>query len=207
MVKPDLGSLADEDLLARFNAGEARAFEVLMERYKRPIFNFILRSVRDREQAAEIHQDVFLRVIQRSADFKGESKVSTWLYTIARNLCIDTSRKMVFRRHRSLDAPGRGGGGDEEGPAMVDRVAGAEIGSDRRAISKEIRAKVADAIEALPAEQREVFLMREVQNLPFKDIADIVGVPENTVKSRMRYALERLQEALAEYEDYVPRET
>ena len=62
--------------------------------------------------------------------------------------------------------------------------------------------RIARAVDTLPDEQREVFLMREIANLPFKEIAEITGVPENTVKSRMRYALERLQEALAEYEDY-----
>jgi RNA polymerase sigma-70 factor (ECF subfamily) len=73
---------------------------------------------------------------------------------------------------------------------------------ERHATSTELRSKISDAVEELPEEQREVFLMREVANLPFKEIADITGVPENTVKSRMRYALERLQQALSEYEEY-----
>lgn len=201
-MKPNLDGLDDEELLRRFNAGDAAAFEVLLQRYRRPLYNFIFRSVRDREQAEDLLQDVFLRVVQRSAEFKGESKFGTWLYTIARNLCIDTSRKMVFRRHRSLDAPARAGG-EEDGPAMVDRVSSGGPGVDRDAISGRLQNEIAAAVEALPDEQREVFLMREVSNLPFKEIAAIVGVPENTVKSRMRYALERLQEALSEYEDYV----
>ena len=66
----------------------------------------------------------------------------------------------------------------------------------------EIRERVLAAVDELPEEQREVFLMREVSNLPFKEIAEIVGVPENTVKSRMRYALERLQAALSDFEEY-----
>lgn len=73
---------------------------------------------------------------------------------------------------------------------------------DRTAIGKELQVRLLQSIEALPPDQREVFLMREYSNLPFKEIAEIVGAPENTVKSRMRYALERLQESLAEYEDY-----
>lgn len=199
-MKAELGSLEDDELLARFNDGDAAAFEVLLERYRRPVYNFILRSVRQRDRAEELLQDVFLRVVQRSGDFKGQSKLSTWLYTIARNLCIDHSRKMQFRRHKSLDAPTRGR--DEEGPSLMDRVEGKQLGADREAISNELRERIAHAIDELPEEQREVFLMRQVSHLPFKEIADIVGVPENTVKSRMRYALERLQEALAEFEDY-----
>ncbi len=195
-------SVSDEDLLRRFNQGDDAAFEVLVRRFERPLYNFILRSTRDAEQASELLQEVFLRVVQRSGEFQGQSKVGTWLYTIARNLCIDTSRKMAFRRHRSLDAPSSGGD-DGDAPALLDRIASPVAGSDRAVIGQDLQARIQTAVEALPEEQREVFLMRELQNMPFKEIAEVLGVPENTVKSRMRYALERLQRALAEYEDYV----
>lgn len=190
---------SDETLLRKFLEGDAEAFETLVRRFERPLFNFILRSVRDPDRSEELLQEVFLRVIQRAAEFQGGSKVSTWIYTIARNLCIDTSRKMVFRRHRSLDAPS---GDDPEGPTMMDRVVASTPLADREVIGGDLKERIARAVEELPEEQREVFLMRELQDLAFKDIAEIVGVPENTVKSRMRYALERLQRALAEYEDY-----
>jgi RNA polymerase sigma-70 factor (ECF subfamily) len=193
--------LPDETLLRQFSAGDAQAFEPLLNRYEKPLFNFILRQVGERTRAEEILQDAFLRVIERAAEFKGESKFSTWLYTIARNLCIDESRKMVFRRHRSLDAPAPGQDGD--GPSLLERTSGPDAGADRESIARELQPRIAAAVEALPEEQREVFLMRELQHMPFKDIALVVGVPENTVKSRMRYALERLQSALAEYADYV----
>lgn len=198
-MKPTWEGTSDEELLRRFGEGDPRAFEELMRRYQRPIYNFVLRSVRDAEQAAELTQETFLRVVQRSGDFLGGSKVSTWMYTIARNLCIDNSRKMVFRRHRSLDAPQ---GGEDDGRTMLDTVAGASPSAEREAIGTDLKARLLHAVDELPDEQREVFLLRELQNLAFKDIAEIVGVPENTVKSRMRYALERLQRALAEYEDY-----
>ena len=74
--------------------------------------------------------------------------------------------------------------------------------NDLNMVAGEIRERVLAAVDELPEEQREVFLMREVSNLPFKEIAEIVGVPENTVKSRMRYALERLQAALSDFEEY-----
>ena len=193
-------SESDEELLARFNHGDARAFEVLLGRYRTPIYTFVLRSVRDPDRARDLTQDVFLRVVQRAAGFEGKSKFSTWLYTIARNLCIDTSRKMVFRRHRSLDAPL---GDDDGNAALVERVASPAPVTDRAAIGGQLKGQIAEAVDALPEEQREVFLLRQVQGLPFKEIAGIIGVPENTVKSRMRYALERLQEALAEYRQYV----
>lgn len=194
--------VSDEELLRRFTEGDADAFEVLLERYERSLYTYILRSVRRRELADELLQEVLLRVVQRASDFKGGSKVSTWLYTIARNLCIDHSRKMVFRRHASLDASGRSGL-EEESTSLLDRIAGEATRTDRRAIANDLSVRIILAVEELPEEQREVFLLRQLQNLPFRDIADVVGVPENTVKSRMRYALERLQRALEEYRDYV----
>lgn len=194
--------VSDEELLRRFCEGDGDAFEALMSRYERPLYNFIARSVRRRDLAEELLQDVFMKVVQRSADFKGSSKLSTWLYTIARNLCIDHSRKMVFRRHKSLDSPGRPGK-DDEGPSLVERTAADSLTADRQAIANDLSVRITAAVEELPEEQREVFLMRQLQGMAFKDIADVVGVPENTVKSRMRYALERLQRALEEYRDYV----
>ena len=192
---------SDEELLRRFNDGDAEAFATLVRRYERPLYNFILRSVRRRERADELLQDVFLKVVQRSRDFKGNSKLSTWIYTIARNLCIDHSRKMVFRRHKSLDAPGRAS--SEDGPTLLDRTAAHGAEPDRAAVAEDLRQRIADAVEELPEEQKDVFLMRQVQGMRFKEIAEVIGIPENTVKSRMRYALERLQRALADYAEYV----
>jgi RNA polymerase sigma-70 factor (ECF subfamily) len=105
-----------------------------------------------------------------------------------------------LRNHPSLDQPAKAGedGGRTLGDAVPDRARPA----DRATIGKEIQVRITTAIEALPDDQREVFLLREYSDLAFKEIASIVGAPENTVKSRMRYALERLQDALGEYEDY-----
>ena len=191
--------LPDEELLDRFRRGEARAFEELMRRHRTPIYNFILRSVRNPATAEEILQDAWLRILQGIADFQRASKFTTWAYTVARNLCIDHARKASLRRHPSLDqAPSNG----DDGPSLGEVLPDTRAAVDRTAIGKELQVRLLQSIEALPPDQREVFLMREYSNLPFKEIAEIVGAPENTVKSRMRYALERLQESLAEYEDY-----
>lgn len=191
-------NVADEELLDRFRSGNARAFEELMRRHQTPLYNFILRSVRHPQTAEEIHQDAWLRILQGARDFQRASKFTTWAYTVARNLCIDHVRKASLRCHPSLDQPS----GAEEGPSLGEVLPDRAAAVDRAAIGNELQARIAAAIDALPTEQREVFLMREYGDLPFKDIAEIVGAPENTVKSRMRYALERLQLALADYEDY-----
>ena len=190
---------SDEELLAAYLSGDADAFGQLLTRYRRPLFNFILRTVRDPVVAEDLTQDVFVRIVRRASDFKGSSKFTTWMYTIARNICIDHGRRMSHRRHRSLDASVPGA---ESGAPLVERIASDAPGVDRAAASEGLRGQIAAAVEALPDDQREVFLLRQVEGMRFREIAEVVGVPENTVKSRMRYALERLTEALEEHRDY-----
>lgn len=194
--------VTDEVLMMRFQGGDRAAFAGLVRRHKTSVYNFILRQVRTPAVAEDLVQDVFVKVVQNAADFKHEARFTTWAYAIARNVCIDWLRKASLRRHPSLDQNSRAG--DEDGPTLVERTADAHPGAsvERRVIGTELGKRIIDAVECLPSEQREVFLLREIGNVPFKDIAEIVGVPENTVKSRMRYALERLQQALSEYEDY-----
>jgi RNA polymerase sigma-70 factor, ECF subfamily len=189
-----------EVLMARFQAGDRAALATLVGRHKRTLYNFVLRLLRSPSAAEDLVQDVFVKVVQSAAEFKHESRFTTWAYTIARNLCIDHLRKMAHRDHASLDQP-RGEGAD--GPTLLERTADTRPGAsvERAAIGAELGQRIVRAVEALSAEQREVFLLREVANLPFKDIAVVTGVPEATVKSRMRQALERLQESLAGDED------
>ena len=189
---------SDESLMLRYRDGDVRAFEVLVTRHRRPVYNFIFRFVRDAAQAEDLLQETFLRLIKGADAYEKQAKFTTWLYTIARNLCVDASRRGKHRKAASLDAPING---EEDGAALIDLVAGGGPAVDRQAISRELAVRIRRAVEALPDEQREIFLLREVNDLQFNEIAEIVGVPENTVKSRMRYALEKLREALEEYRD------
>lgn len=189
----------DETLMLRYQGGDRTAFTQLVRRHQTALFNFALRQVRIPQVAEEVVQETFVRVVQNAVDFKHEARFTTWAYTITRNLCIDHLRKRALRKHPSLD---ESRGEEGEGPTLGEQTADPRASVEREATGTELKARIAHAVEELPDEQREVFLMREIANLPFKEIAEITGVPENTVKSRMRYALERLQEALAEYEDY-----
>src|SRR5205807_3667040 len=173
---------SDEELLAAFQQGDVGAFEALLRRHRAPLFTFLLRMLGDRERAEDLAQETFLRIVKGAAAWEQRARFSTWLYTIARNLCVDQSRRDRFRRTGSLDAQGP----DEE-PAMVDSVPGHEIDPARGAESARLRPVLAKALAGLPAEQREVFLLREQAGVPFKEIAELTGVNENTVKSRMRY--------------------
>ena len=197
-----LKGLNDAALMARFQDGDSRAFEVLLRRHRKPVYNFILRSVRSQATAEDLLQEVFLRVIRSAKSFRREAKFTTWVYSIARNMIIDHSRRMKFRNHASLDKPLKGKDGDSRG-AMLDLVSDGHHGASpsRAATSNELRERLQEAIDSLSDEQKEVFMMREYVGLQFKEIAEIVGCPENTVKSRMRYALEALRKRLREYKD------
>jgi len=191
----------DELLMARYQRGDRAAMESLVKRHKVRIYNFVLRQVRHRETAADISQDVFLRVAQKASEFKHEARFSTWLYTIARNLCIDHQRKQTHRRHPSLDQEmSHEGGSATLGELMADHHPRSSV--ERSASATQVRQSILRAVDELPPEQKEVFLLREIGNLPFKEIAEVTATGENTVKSRMRYALERLQKALSDFEEY-----
>jgi len=191
----------DERLMLRFQAGDARSFEALMRRHRTPVFSFLLRLTGDRARAEDLLQETFLKVVRAAASWEERARFSTWLYTIARNLALDDARRAALRRAEPLDAAP----GDRDPPA--ERAAAPDPAPDRAADAALIRPKLEAALAALPAEQREVFLLREHAGLKFGEIAAVTGVPENTVKSRMRYALEGLRghlEALGVTADAAP---
>jgi RNA polymerase sigma-70 factor, ECF subfamily len=189
---------ADEALMIMYQKGEVRAFEVLLQRHRKPVFNFILRFVGARDVAEDLLQDTFMRVIKSAASYERKAKFTTWLYTIARNLCVDQSRRKKHRKHASLDQPMTR---NDDSGTLLDVLPGDEMMSDRKVVNRQLHQSLHRAIASLPDDQREVFLMREFLNMPFKDIGEVVGVSENTIKSRMRYALEKLRMELEEYED------
>lgn len=177
---------SDEKLMLRFQAGDARAFEALVHRHRTPVFSFLLRLTADRGRAEDLCQEAFLRVVRAAARWEPRARFRTWLYALARNLAVDESRRMAFRRASSLEADPRAAALASDDPAP-DAAAGAA----------QLRPLLEAALAALPDEQREVFLLREHAGLRFAEIAEVTGAPEPTVKSRMRYALEALRERLA----------
>jgi RNA polymerase sigma-70 factor (ECF subfamily) len=194
--------ITDEQLMQRYLEGDARAFEELMRRHGRKLYNFILRKVHgDADKAADILQDSFFRVVHKADSFQQHSRFTTWLYTIARNLCIDAARKASYRQHARLDAPLNKD--DDTGATLGDKVADERPGQDSEVRDKRFREELVLALEKLPEEQREVFEMREFQGLKFREIADILDIPENTVKSRMRYALGGLRVSLSKFSETI----
>jgi RNA polymerase sigma-70 factor (ECF subfamily) len=189
--------MTDEALMAAYQKGDVAAFAELVARHEKRLWSFVRRFVADSATAEDLLQEVFLRVVRSAAEWQSSAKFSTWLYTIARNLCTDNARRAAFRRAESLDqtpGPGR----DDSGPHRLDKIPGHEGNAEKAAMNREIAVRVDQAVAELPVEQREVFLMREVMDMSFAEIAAATKASEPTVKSRMRYALERLRDALGE---------
>lgn len=195
------GGRSDEDLMLAFRGGDGSAFEELVTRHKRGLYNFLLRSVHNPSRAEELLQEVFLRVIRAKDRYQRTARFTTWVYTIARNLCVDESRRQKFRRTVPLEAKRRGRS-EDSGTSVLDVTAAGQVDTDAASEAPTIRSRVAAAIDNLPDDQREVFIMRQFGGLSFKQIGEAVGAPENTVKSRMRYALEKLR---GDLQDIDPR--
>ena len=186
--------------MARYQQGEVAAFAELVSRHEKRLWNFVRRFVADAETAEDLLQEVFLRVVKGTAEWHPSAKFSTWLYTIARNLCTDQARRGAFRNADSLDQP-LNASASSSGLLRIDLVASPEGNAEKAALDRGIASRVDQAVAQLPVEQREVFLMREMMDLSFAEIAAATGASLPTVKSRMRYALERLRAALVELGD------
>lgn len=198
MGTPDQPERTDEDLMEGFRLGDADAFEVLVTRHSRGLYNFLLRSVHAPARAEELLQEVLLRVIRSKDRYRRSARFTTWVYTIARNLCVDESRRARFRDHESLDAPLRGRRAHDSSTSLLSTLATSDLPPDLGADAPRLRARLNGAVLRLPSDQREVFLMRLMAGMSFREIGETVGAPENTVKSRMRYALDKLREELAD---------
>jgi RNA polymerase sigma-70 factor (ECF subfamily) len=186
--------------MARYQKGEVAAFAELVSRHEKRLWNFVRRFVADSATAEDLLQEVFLRVVRSAGEWQPSAKFSTWLLTIARNLCTDNARRAAFRRADSLNQT-PGASGDDSGMRRIDKVASPDGNAEQAAMDREIASRVDRAVADLPVEQREVFLMREVMDMSFAEIATATKTSEPTVKSRMRYALERLRVALEELHD------
>jgi RNA polymerase sigma-70 factor (ECF subfamily) len=189
--------------MSAYQQGDVAAFAELVARHEKPLWNFLRRFVRDAATAEDLQQETFMRVVKGASEWKASSKFSTWLYTIGRNLCVDHARRAVHRKAVSLDGQSSPRAEEEE-PRLHDQVSGGDPGGERRALDRELAERLDRAIAALPEPQREVFVMRELLDLPFAEIALAVGASEPTVKSRMRYALERLRSELAALRESQP---
>ena len=194
--KRSFESLSNEDLITEFNSGRVEAFEMLVNRFERPLFFYALRRIQNDEAARDVVQETFLKLTQHAHRYDPTSPLSAWLYTITRNKCIDYLRK---RRYREVSMD-QSINSDEEVNLHYFLKDDGPHGS-AQAEAQEIAVRIDEALQEINSDQREIFLLREVHGLKFIEIADLLSVSENTVKSRMRYALEALRKHL---NDFVP---
>ncbi len=183
---------AEREALDRYLAGDREALAALIERYRRPLYGFILKMTEGRGDADEIFQETWARTLRRLPGFRPDNLLG-WLFRVARNLVIDEARR---------NARFRGLVDDGDGSPEVDRIPDPGPDPARQAAGGDLGRRIAESVRALPPDQREVFLMRTEAGLPFREIARVQQVPLNTALARMHYAVGKLRAALrAERED------
>lgn len=177
---------ADAQLMLRYAAGEARAFDQLYERHRRGLWRFIRRSVREPAATDDVFQECWSRVIASRASYRPTARFATWLYRVAHNCCMDHWRRSGRRGRRET-------ADDEAVAAAADTAA---PGPQDAAQAGEAAARLAAALKQLPEEQRAAFLLYVEGGLSVAEIAEVTGANPETAKSRLRYATARLKECL-----------
>jgi RNA polymerase sigma factor (sigma-70 family) len=186
-------ALSDEALVARFAAGDIAAFEQLYERHELPLWRYLVRQCSDRAAADELMQEVWFAITREAVRFDATARFAPWLYTIARHRVIDRFR--ALHPAESLDAVG--GDGDEP---LVSRIADNSSASPLAASEQaEQGAAILAALEQLPREQREAFVLQAEADLSVEDIARVTGISFETAKSRLRYARDKLKALLRDH--------
>lgn len=168
----------DEELFAAVRGGDLRAFDRLYVRYERRLFGYMVRILGDRELAEDLFQEVVLTVLADRGYDPARGRFSAWLFTVARNRCLEQLRKTHGRDRRADDLPAPGVLAEDP-----------EVCVGRR---RQVRA----AMAGLPAAQQHLLLLKQVGDLTYREIADIHGVAEGTIKSRLHAAMKAFREKL-----------
>jgi len=182
----DSADSSDESLMLAYAAGDVVSFETLYGRHRTRLYRFLVRQLRDGALADELFQDIWQRVIAARQGWKPEAAFSTWLYRIAHNRLADHWRALQHRPPAPDNADER-----------TERVQDPDT-PERSLSDFEQRRRLQRALDELPAEQREVVLLRLEQELTLEEIGDVTGVGRETVKSRLRYAMDKLRSRLNE---------
>ena len=187
----------DLELMRRFQAGDVDAFTELYEAHLRGLLNFFFRLCWDRSLAEDFAQEVLLRIYKSGHKWEPNAKFTTYLYRIARNYWIDHCRLLSTQKENvSLNAKF---GGNEDAASLMDRLPDDIRPPEHDLDRQELYAAIMKALEQLPDEQRMVFVLSEIEDLKYQEIAEIMEIPLGTVKSRMHTAVGKLQEILGDY--------
>ncbi|MEN3184902.1 MAG: RNA polymerase sigma factor [Atribacterota bacterium] len=182
---------SDREIVREVLNGNPDLFEVLVARYEKPIFNYVYGMVRHRQDAEDLTQEAFVKAFFALKTYKESFEFSTWMYRIARNVCLDYFRRQKIRSFFSLNTPV----GEEEEDEVGDFLPAGKD-PEEGVLEGELLEKVSEAVGKLPWKFREVIVLRYVEELPYEDIAQILGVPIGTVKTYLHRAKLRLKEML-----------
>ena len=177
----------EERLVEQALSGDARAFEMLMEKHERKMYAVALRMCANREDAQDCLQDAMLRIYKALPSFKGQSSFSTWAYRITMNTCLDDLRRKKVRQASSVDQL------IELGWSPTDE----NDTPERHADNAELRRSLSRAIQSLPEEMRAAIVLRDVQGFSYDEIAETLNTNVGTVKSRISRGREKLREILS----------
>jgi RNA polymerase sigma-70 factor (ECF subfamily) len=174
----------EAQLIARCNRGDGDAFKPLVERYRKPLFTYLMRCCGEREFAEDLFQETLLKTWKYLPGYKHHNKFAPWLFGIAHSVAVDAMRHRKSREHIYYTAQ------------IPDRPCTADPSSDM--LAGELQRLFEESIFRLPEKQRQVFLLRQQSGMAFKEIAAIMNQPLNTVLGHMHYAVSRLKTVLSE---------
>jgi RNA polymerase sigma-70 factor (ECF subfamily) len=193
MAPMEAPAITDEALLRHYATGDADAFERLYARHERPLWRYVLRLCGNRATAEELTQEVWFAVAREAVRFRADGRFRPWLYVMARNRVIDRAR--TTRGHASLDQPA-----GEDGLPLQETLADTRTATPEEELqSADQRRAILQAVDRLPAGQRESFVLQVDSGLSLEEIATVTGTTFETAKSRLRYARERLKAMLREH--------
>ncbi len=194
LSKPAFKDRVEETLIIRCRRGDLDAFEELIGRYERNVFNIVYRFAGNYEEAKDWSQEAFVRIYKSLKKFRGKSSFHTWLYRVVTNLCLDQLRKKSKLQLQSLDDPMK----SEEGELKRDIPD--NKGNPQEIVErKELDEYIQEALEELSEEHRTVIILRDIQGLSYNEIAEVINCSLGTVKSRISRARETLREKLEPY--------
>jgi RNA polymerase sigma-70 factor, ECF subfamily len=188
----------DGKLVARARQGDRDAYRVLVERYQRRVYHLAYSLLRNREDAADVSQEAFVKVFLHLSTFKGDSSFATWLFRIANNLSIDlirrrgTSASVEFEE----DAAATVEGSELQGAGIAAHLA---ANPQRQTLRRELGEKLEGALARLPEKHRAILLLREIEGFSYEQIAEALEIPAGTVMSRLFHARAKMQKLLSDY--------
>ena len=178
----------ETEMISRCQRGDQEALKAIFDKYHKKVYSIAYGVVRQREEALDVVQEVFIKLFRSIKNFRGRSHFYTYLYRMVMNTAIDHKRKAGKQFMSSLDEEGSFEPSDE-----------AEKGPERILLQKELEERVKRAMDELPAEQKAALIFRDVEGLSYQEMAEAMGCSIGTVMSRLHYGRKRMQESLKDY--------